>query len=72
MKETIRDKGVNQIKIEKQQMILRSTEEYEQLFIKAGYKLKRKSSIQKFDSVRYNCQMFAIQPDKNKVINNEE
>ena len=49
-------------------MILRTTEEYENLFTKAGYDLKMKSPIQKFDNERFKCQFFAITPGKSKLV----
>lgn len=62
VKETVADGEFSFI--EEQQMLVRTTQQYLDLFKKAGYQVKKKSELQKFDSSRLKCQMFAIQPEK--------
>ena len=58
LKETISDGECNYVKL--QNMFLRTTDEYLDLFKKAGYKVMKKSAVQKFDSWLHKCQMLAI------------
>ena len=47
-------------------MILRSTEEYIQLFKEAGYKVVKMSDPLRFKEKDFECQMFALQVDNSQ------
>ena len=62
-KETIRENGDEPILYEEQHMIIRTFNEYVELWKKAGLKIVKYSNLQRFRGKSFPCQMFALQAD---------